>query len=67
MESSKDEKVYMGILGGNWKQRFYKHRHSFANPLLRNHTALSKWFWSLKESGLTSEIKSLFIKESFQP
>ena len=41
MKNCKEE-VYIGILAGNWKQRFYNHKHSFSNPLLRNQTALSR-------------------------
>ena len=42
LENKKEEKVYFGISAGNWKQRFYSHKHSFTNPSLRNQTALSK-------------------------
>ena len=47
------EKVYIGISTGNWKQGLYNYRHSFSNPRLRNQTALSKYFWNLKDQGLT--------------
>ena len=43
IENSK-EKIYIGVSARNWKQRYYNHRHSFYNPLLRNQTAQSKWF-----------------------
>ena len=45
------ETVYIEISFGNWKQRFYNHRHSFFQ--LRSQTALSKWFGSLRARGLT--------------
>ena len=44
--------VYIRIFAGNWKQRLYKHKHSFSNLRLRNQTALSKYFWNLKAQGL---------------
>ena len=41
MEQQKDEeRFYIGISAGNWKQRWYSHRHSFSNPKLRYQTAL---------------------------
>ena len=61
MENRKDIKIYFGISAGNWKQRLYSHVHSFSNPSLRNQWALSKWFWSLKDSGLTSLVWWNFI------
>ena len=57
MENSKEEKVDIRISAGNWKQRFYNHRHSFSNLLLRNQTALMKWFESLTDRDLTPQIK----------
>ena len=48
-----NEKVYIGISAGNRKQRFYNHKHSFSNPLLRNQTTLSRWFGILRDRDLT--------------
>ena len=54
MEYNNDgERVYLGIPAGYWKQRLYNHRHSFSNPRLRNQTALSTYFWNLKDQGMT--------------
>ena len=65
MEYKKDgERVYISISTGNWKQRWYNHSHSFANPRLRNHSALSKYFWSLKDQGLSPQIKWKIIRHT---
>ena len=65
MEHNNDgERVYIGISAGNWKQRLYNHRYSFSNPRLKNQTALSKYFWNLKDQGLTSQIKWRIIRHS---
>ena len=53
MEQQRDgDRVYIGISAGNRKQRWYSHRHSFSNPKLRYQTALSKYYWGLKDQGL---------------
>ena len=58
MEHNNDEeRFYMDISAGNWKQGLNNYRFSFTNLRLRNQTALSKYFWNLKDSGLTSQIK----------
>ena len=54
MEHNDGKRVYIGISAGNWKPRLYNHRHSFSNLRLRNQTALSKYFWNLKDQGLIS-------------
>ena len=65
MEHDNDrERIYIGISAGSWKQRLYYHRHSFSNPQLKNQTALSKYFWNLKDLGLTSQIKWKIIRQS---
>ena len=56
------KKVYVDISAGNWKQRLYNQRHSFSNPQLRNQTAQSKYFWSLKDQGLSPQIKWQIIR-----
>ena len=45
------EKVYIGMFAENWKQGLYNHRHSFSTPQLRNQTALSKYFGTLRIRG----------------
>ena len=51
IENRKEESVYIENSAENWKQRFYNHKHTFSNSLLRNQTALSRWFWRLRERG----------------
>lgn len=46
-ENKLNNHIYIGISGGEWKQRLYKHRHSFPNPRLKHQTALSKKVWEL--------------------
>ena len=64
LEHNNGKKVYIGISSGNWKQKIYNHRHSFSNPWLRNQTALSKYFWSLKDQGLIPQIKWKIVRQS---
>ena len=45
------ERGYIGISAGNWRQRWYNHKHSFSNPKLRYQTALSKYFGTLRIRG----------------
>ena len=44
-------KLYVGISKGQWKMRYYVHRHSFKYRSSRNKTALSKHYWLLKDRG----------------
>ena len=55
-EYVKDRKTYIGISSTKWKFRYYNQIYSFSHELLKNQTALSKQFWSLKNKGLTPEI-----------
>ena len=57
------ERAYIGISAGNWKQGLYNHRHSFSNPRLRNQSVLSKYFWNLKDQGLTPQIKWKILRQ----
>ena len=59
-----EERVYIGISAGNWKQRLYNNRHSFSNPRLRNQTAQSKYFWNLMDQELTPQIKWKIVSQS---
>ena len=58
------ERVYIGISAGNWRQRLYNHRHSSSNPRLRNQTAVSGYFWNLKDQGLNPQIKWKIVRQS---
>ena len=51
------ERAYLGLVGGEWKQRYYNHKRSFRNARHKNDTALSSYLWELKKK--TSEIPKL--------
>ena len=55
-ENVKDRKTYIGISSMKWKSRYANHKFSSSHEHLKNQTALSKHFWSLKNKGLTPEI-----------
>ena len=52
-ENVKDRKTHIGISSTKWKSWYYNHIFSFFHEHLKNQTALSKQFWSLKIKGLT--------------
>ena len=58
------KRVNIGISAGSWKQWLYNHRHFFSNPQLRNQTALSKYFWSLKDQRLIPRVEWKIIRQS---
>ena len=57
-------RVYIGIFVNNWKQSLCNHWRSFSNPRLRNQIAPSKYFWNLKDQGLSPQIKWKIIRQS---
>ena len=63
-ENVKDRKTYIGISSTKWKSRYANHKFSFFLEHLKNQTALSKHFWSLKNKGLTPEIQWSILKKS---
>ena len=61
-----NEKAYIGVSLLKWKFKYYNHTQSFNNPLLRNQTAVSKYFWKLEDYWLTIIINwKLFKKIPF--
>ena len=70
-----DNVIYQGIIYpkdiGNsstkWKSRYSNHEFSFTHEHLKNQTALSKHFWSLKNKDLTPEIQWSILKKSKIP
>ena len=65
MEHNNDgERAYISISSGNSNQEMYNHWHSFFTPWLRNQTARSKYFWNLKDQGLTSQIMWKIVRQS---
>ena len=66
-ENVKDRKTYIGISSTKWKSRYTNHKFSFSHEYLKNQTAQSKYFWSLKNKGLTPEIQWSTLKKSNTP
>ena len=58
-----EERVYIGIPYGNWKQGLYNHIHSFSYRRLTKQTTLSKYFWNLKDRGLNPQIKLKIVRQ----
>ena len=56
--------AYIGMTSLNWKFRYYNNLRTFRNPTLRNRTALSRYYWDLKELRLTPVINWEIIKRS---
>ena len=63
-ENVQNKKTYIGISSTKWKSRYLNHKFSFTHEHLKNQTALSKHFWSLKNKGLTPEIQWSILKKS---
>ena len=57
------EKIYIDISSLKLKFRWYNHKLSFTNPLLKNQMVLSKCYWNLKDQGLTPQINWKIIKK----
>ena len=45
---NENNKTYIGLTEGTWKQRSYKHTSSFKNKKYENSTTLSKYIWKKK-------------------
>ena len=43
------KQVYLGVVEGNQRQRFYNHKKSIKNKNYRNDTTLSSYLWNLRE------------------
>ena len=56
---------YLGATEPMWKKRFGNHKSSFANPVRKFETCLSKYIWNLKEQNIPFEIKWSLHKQSF--
>ena len=57
------DKIYIGISSLKWKFRWCNHKQSFANPLIKNQTALSKYYGDLIDRGLIPQINWKIIKK----
>ena len=47
--------------------KYFNHKFTFSHEHLKNHTALSKHFWFLKNKGLTPEIEWSILRKSNTP
>ena len=61
---NKPEKIYIGISGGAFKERFNNHTASFKHESKAQSTELSKYIWNLKNSGCGFDIEWEIIKQS---
>ena len=61
------KKTYIGISSTKWKSRYSNHKFSFTHEHLKNQIALYKYFWNLKNKGLTPEIQLSILKKSNTP
>ena len=66
-EDMNDRKSYIGISSTKWKIRYGNHKFSFSHEHLKNQTALSKYYWGLKNKGLTPDIQWSILKRSNTP
>ena len=53
----KSNKIYYGLTGTDFKQRYRNHTQSFTKEARQKDTELSKYIWQLKEEGLEGNIK----------
>ena len=51
------QRAYLGLVDGDWKQRYYNHTQSFRNARYKNNTSHIIYLWELKKK--TSEIPKL--------
>ena len=58
-------KRYLGATEPMFKKRFANHKSSFANPVKKSETCLSKYIWKLKDRAVPYEIKWSLHKQSF--
>lgn len=61
-EDPNEEKIYFGISKPEFKARLANHRRSFTNKDKKTDTALSKYYWSLKEKHKTPQITWRLVK-----
>ena len=66
-ENITDEKTYIGLASTKWKERYFNHKFTFSHEHLKNHMALSKQVWFLKNKGLNPDIEWSILKKSNTP
>ena len=57
-------KVYIGLAGNTFKQRFNNHKKSFRHERYANETELSKYVWSLKKRNTVYDLRYDIVKVS---
>ena len=62
--TTNQEKVYIGLTEGPWKQRSYQHKLSFNNRKYAHSTALSKYVWKNKKNNNQTPEITWSIKKS---
>ena len=61
---NKPDKVYIGLTEGEWKKRHSGHKTSFKCKKLAKRTALSTYFWEIKEKEKIDPILTWSILKS---
>ena len=61
-EGNFNNKIYIGVSTLKWKLGWYNHKQSFTKSLFKNQMVLSKYYWNLKDQGLTPQINMKIIK-----
>ena len=55
--------IYIGSTEGDFKQRLYQHKSDMKHEKNRNKTTLTKYFWDLKDKGVSAEIEWEILKK----
>ena len=56
--------TYVGLTGGQFKDRFYKHKGDFEDPNRRTSTKLSEYIWSLKDQNIPYSLKWEMVRRA---
>ena len=59
-----ENKVYFGLTGGTFKERYRNHTKSIRNKKYENETELSKYIWDLKKQGANYTLRWDIMKKS---
>ena len=62
VKTKDDTKLYIGLTGNEFKNRYYKHRSDFAMIKNKDNTELSKYIWKLKSNKTDYDISWQIIK-----
>ena len=61
---SQEQKVYIGLTGGRFKERYRNHLKSFKSEKYKNETELSKEVWKMKKKNESYQINWQILKKS---